>query len=129
MKRQLIWILALVALLAGVLHADSTEGELRIILLLTQHPGPDMLNRIVGDIGATAPITEAWGRKSTLKKSLAPDTYTVVASKVEACAFKDCVPCPDLTRDVMVQAKKSTELVFRWNAKYDLVEKKWSCTE
>jgi len=119
----------LLVFLAGVLHAESTDGELRVFLILSQRAGPDMLNKIVGDIGATAPTVEAWGRKTTLVKKLPPESYTVVVKNVEACAFKKCVPCPDQTRDAAVRTGQSAEVVFRWNATYDRVEEKWTCAE
>jgi hypothetical protein len=128
MKRSRAALILLLGLaLAGLVRADGTEGELRVFLILTQSTGPEMLNKIVGDIGSSAPTLETWGRKSTLIKKLPPDAYTVYVKNVEVCAFKDCTPCPEQSRDVNIIAKKTSDLIFRWTAKYDREVKKWSC--
>lgn len=122
-------VLVLLALLAApaAIEAEGVEGTLRVFLLLTQRAGPDMLNKVVGDIGASSPNPVAWGRKMTLIQKLAPDTYMLDIKNVEACHFKDCVPCPPQSREVLVLANQTTDAIFRWKAKYDRAAKKWVC--
>jgi hypothetical protein len=46
---------------------------------------------------------------------------------VEACAFSSCVSCPEQARVVSVNPNRQTDVIFRWRAKYDRIEKKWIC--
>ncbi|NLH48140.1 MAG: hypothetical protein GX444_05995 [Myxococcales bacterium] len=128
MKTRLAALALLVGLaLFALLGVEGAQGELRVILLLSQRTGPTVLNKLVGDIGLAAPYEESWERKTILTKKLTPDTYTVVVKNVEACAAADCVPCPEAKREVTVTINQKTDLVFRWKAKYDRVQKKWVC--
>ena len=128
MRKFTMAILALALLAAPALPADQgVEGTLRVFLLVSQRAGPEMLNKIVGDIGVSSPTPANWGRKMTMITKLAPDTYTLEITNVQACHFKDCVPCPSKRRDTRVLADQTTDEIFRWKAKYDRAEKKWVC--
>jgi len=128
MNRHLAGLLLCCLLFGGILRAEPAgKGELRVFLLLNQRTGPVMLNKIVGDIGAGPPHDVVWGRKMTLIEKVTPDTYQIVVKNVEACAFDDCVPCPERTREAIVYADQKTDVLFHWNAKYDRSAKKWIC--
>lgn len=128
MNRRTVCFILFVLLSGSVLQAEPTaKGELRVFLLLNQRTGPVMLNKIVGDIGAGPPHDMVWGRKMTLIEKVAPDTYQIVVKNVEACAFDDCVPCPDRSREATVYADQKTDVLFHWDAKYDRSAKKWTC--
>jgi hypothetical protein len=128
MKKYFARLIVVALLTTGaLLWAAETEGELRVFLILTQRTGPEQLNKIVGDIGSSAPTVEAYGRKTTLVKKLPADQYTITVQNVQVCAFKDCVPCPDQSRDIGIQGGKTSDAIFRWKAKYDRADKKWVC--
>ncbi len=128
MRWRIYLVMALlIAPIATFSTAQGVEGELRVFLILTQHSGPNMLNKIVGDIGSSAPVVEIWGRKQTLIQKLAPDSYTVDVKNVEACHFKNCVPCPEKSRTITIHANQRHDATFRWKAKYNRTEKKWVC--
>ncbi|MDP8224470.1 MAG: hypothetical protein P9L99_14005 [Candidatus Lernaella stagnicola] len=112
---------------ASLLLAEGSEGELRVFLILSQRSGPDMLNKVIADIGPTQPVQEVWGRKQTLIKKVAADHYVLAVRNVEACHFDKCVPCPDQSRDIHVLANQRTDVIFRFKAKYDRAEHKWVC--
>jgi len=124
--RRISIILLLVAL-GAVAVADDTKGEVRVILIFNQTTGPMMLNKIQADIGVGGDNAETWVRGATAKKELPPDTYSIVAKKAEVCSFGNCVPCPDQKQDVDVKPAGKSDVVFRWKAHYDRVEKKWVC--
>jgi hypothetical protein len=127
MKKIAAILLLALMMTAALAEAVDTEGTLRVFLILSQRSGPNMLNKVQGDISATQPVPEEWGRWQTLTKTLTADTYVIDLKNVKACHFKDCVPCPDRTREFTILAGKTRDEIFRFRAKYDRGDKKWVC--
>lgn len=123
---MLITILVLAMTLA-VAQALETEGEIFVMLVFSQTTGPTMLNKIQGDIGISEPIEQFWKRGVSASRKLEADTYLVYAKNVEVCSFNDCTPCPDKNLEVVLQALEKEHVNFRWKARWDRVEKKWTC--
>ncbi len=121
-------VVVLLCWLAVAIAADEPQGEVRVMLLFTQSASPQMLNGIRADIGLTEPVEEIWIRGSSFSKKLKIDNYTVAATNAEVCVFNECYPCPPQTRSIRVDADRTIEVVFRWKARWDRVEKKWNCT-
>jgi len=128
MSRVARWLLPVLLLSCALaLAADEPEGEVHVMLVFTQTTSPQMLNRIRADIGTTEPTEEVWSRGAVASKKLKVESYTVSATKAEVCAFENCYPCPNQTRTVRVEADQRLDVIFRWKARYDRVEKKWNC--
>lgn len=111
---------------AFALAGDDT-GEVRVLLVFSQNTGPTMLNKIRADIGVSEPENTVWKRGASLVKNLPPETYTFFAKQVEVCALKNCTPCPDREKSLTVTAGGEFQVVFRWKARYERLEKKWTC--
>ncbi|HPM77753.1 MAG TPA: hypothetical protein PK961_11715 [bacterium] len=119
-------MIAVLCLAAFALAGDDT-GEVRVLLVFTQNTGPTMLNKIQADIGVSKPENVVWVRGASLVKELPPESYTFFAKNAEVCALQDCTPCPDREKDLIVTEGGKFQVVFRWKAHYERVEKKWTC--
>ena len=119
-------MIAVLCFAAFALAGDDT-GEVRVLLVFSQNTGSTMLNKIQADIGVSKPENIVWTRGASLVKDLPPESYTFFAKNVEVCALQNCTPCPDREKDLSVTVGGKFQVVFRWKAHYDRVEKKWTC--